>query len=106
MRPAPVRTPTTGVFVDGDWLVGAVQNLRLIIDYRQLAQAFRDAFGAGTTLYFVASLDGSRREHQGLLAATAQAGFQVKLAPPVRAHGRAGGVDVLLAIEAATQPRG
>jgi uncharacterized LabA/DUF88 family protein len=102
--PTPTNTGArrTAVFIDGDWLIQATRQLKLALDYKQLARAFQQKFGPIALLHFFVSTDRDNRRHQEYISALISTGFMVHAAEMKRYGQRtlSSGLDVMLSVQA------
>src|SRR5882724_602004 len=98
--------PRTAVFIDGDWFRYASHHLIRTIPYDRLLALLRDYFGGPTIAYFYASFNCDRPEDADLLSTLRDIGYDVEAFPLLRTPTGpvSKGVDVALAVRAASQP--
>jgi uncharacterized LabA/DUF88 family protein len=98
--------PRTAVFIDGDWLVYAVSKLEIVLDYTRLFSVLTEHFGAGTAVYFYASVDEQNQRSNGFIASLREIGYLVETVRLIQrgASAISDGLDVRLAVKAASLP--
>lgn len=97
---SPKLSLRSAVLIDGDWLIAASRRLGRNINYHQLADSLRQAFGPITRLLFFASLDEDNYRHKAFEADLLFLGHTVHTAPLVQKGKavRSKGLDVLLSV--------